>query len=75
MHILLIATRNLADSFEIEIICKLKHIILEILWPKTSETNWLTQYIFLMKHFYGIAFLIEILLMVTKNHSPILSLQ
>ena len=31
---------NLAESFEIYLTWKIRHIILEIFWPKTSETNY-----------------------------------
>ena len=31
--------QNLADSFEIDLVWKLKHIILKIFWLETSETN------------------------------------
>ena len=30
---------NLADSFETDLMWKLKYITLEIFWPKNSETN------------------------------------
>ena len=31
---------NLAESFEIYLTWKIRHIIIEIFWPKTSETNY-----------------------------------
>ena len=52
--------RNLAESFEIDHVWKLKHIILEILWPKMSWNKLsyanLLYYFFKWKHFYGIVF-------------------